>query len=218
MAMIRPSGLPLVCLAAAMISLAGCKPDVPGGLVAADRPTDPAAQQAAAEPSDGIAAASPQPVAPSSPPATGEEWPPSIPIVANPGLIPVDVASGGGQQGSAQPAGSQSAAIQPRARTLFRLSAGVAVPQSLPTGTAMGMSVDYQSGGLNQSSRYVWVVKSEGGGNVEQPFEPLAQGTLQTFFLDLRPEHRPFNSHIEEISPSGRRTRVSNVAVMQTSY
>ena len=149
----------------------------------------------------------------SSPPG-----PPSIPIVANPGPIPVDVASGGNQQGSAQPAGGQSAPSQPRERVQFRLKAGVAVPQSLPTGTAMGMSVDYQAGGLNQSSRYVWVVTSEGGGNVEQAFQPRTQGTLQTFFLDLRPEHRPFNSHIEEVSPGGQRTRVSNVAVMQTSY
>jgi hypothetical protein len=83
----------------------------------------------------------------------------------------------------------------------------------------MGMSVDYQiAGPLNQSSQYVWVVSSQGGGSVEAALPLQGKGTLQAFFSQLRPEHRPFHCHIDEVSPSGRRTRVSNVATMQTNY
>ena len=83
----------------------------------------------------------------------------------------------------------------------------------------MGMSVDYAfAGGLNPSSKYVWVISSEGGGDVEAEVKLEVSGTLQSFVPKLRPEHRPFNCRIEEIAPSGRRIVVSNVAAMQTSY
>ena len=213
----RVGGL-LLLHSALVLCLTGCKPEPTGGLVAADRPAEAAAETSiAAQPAPESSSTQPAPPSANSSAADQAPPPPSIPIAANPGLIPVEVASGG-QQGSSQSAGGQSGVSPASERALFRLSAGVAVPQSLPTGTAMGMSVDYQAGGFNQSSRYVWVVSSEGGGTVEQPFQPRTKGTLQTFFLDLRPEHRPFNSYIEEVSPGGRRTRVSNVAAMQTNY
>jgi hypothetical protein len=218
--------LPLVCLATAGLLLPGCKPEIPtaGGLVATDRPEESAAvDEAAAQPAHAASTSLPTeqaspaalpPIIESSPPST------SIPIVANPGLIPVDEASSRGPQGGVQqPAGSQSPPGAARGNASMHLSAGVAVPQSLPMGTVMAMSVDYAiSGPLNNSSRYVWVVTSQGGGNVEVAMQPQVTGTLQAFFLALRPEHRPFNCHIEEISPGGRRTRVSNVAAMQTNY
>jgi hypothetical protein len=151
-------------------------------------------------------------------PATAERELPSVPITANPDLIPVDVASSRGTPVEGrQPSPSQSPAS--RGVPAIRLSAGIAVPQSLPTGTAMGMSVDYQiAGPLNLSSQYMWVVSSQAGENVEVAAPLQTMGTLQAFFSQLRPEHRPFHCHIDEISPGGRRTRVSNVATMQTSY
>lgn len=220
-------GLPLVIVVGIALMATGCKPpdmNATGGLVAMDRPAEPAAP---ADPAarGGIDVSAPPPMAeqlqPASPTAAPENVapPPSIPIVANPGLIPVDEASSrGAQDGNQQPAGNPPMPAS-RGGSAFRLSAGVAVPQSLPMGTVMAMSVDYQiAGPLNNSSKYVWVVTSEGGGNVEVPLQPEVQGTLQAFFLQLRPEHRPFNCHIDEVSPGGRRTRVSNVATMQTSY
>ena len=81
----------------------------------------------------------------------------------------------------------------------IRLSAGVALPQSLPTGTAMGMNVDYTftAGQPLPSRPYVWVIESAKAGHVKQPV-PLSQsGTLQAFFTQLRPQHGPFNTHIE---------------------
>lgn len=226
MATNRRRWLPLVCLAAASLILPGCKPEIPtaGGLVATDRPVESAAADVvAAEPGEAATASSSWEPVPAIVPAPASDQtppPPSIPIVANPGLIPVDEASSRGPQvGVQQPADSQSTAPAARGVSSIRLSAGIAVPQSLPMGTVMAMSVDYAiAGPLNNSSRYVWVVSSQAGENVEVAVQPKVTGTLQAFFLKLRPEHRPFNCHIEEISPGGRRTRVSNVATMQTNY
>ncbi len=232
-AILRRTWLPLFSLACAALALASCKPpEIPatGGLVATNRPGEQPAQPEATS-------ATAAPVAPvDGPPAVGINQPPlervapaapsapapSTPIVANPGLIPVDVASSGGvpPAGSQQPqSGSRASGTKPRGVPPIRLSAGIAVPQSLPMGTVMGLSVDYTVfGALDGSSRYVWVVSSQGGGDIDVEQKLAASGTLQAFFLKLRPEHRPFNCRIDEIAPGGRRTAVSNVAAMQTSY
>ena len=82
----------------------------------------------------------------------------------------------------------------------------------------MGMSVDYTiRGALSRSSRYVWVISSEAG-EIEAEVKLAASGTLANFVPTLRPDDRPFNCRIEEITPGGRRVRVSNVATMQTNY
>ena len=81
----------------------------------------------------------------------------------------------------------------------IRLSAGVALPQTLPTGTAMGMSVDYTFtvGQPRPSLAYVWVIEPAKADPVRQSV-PLSQsGTLQAFFTQLRPQHGPFHTHIE---------------------
>lgn len=217
--------------------VAGCKPPkmpVAGGLVAADQTGDEKSAAATVTPVNSPQPSSSaefmpaaignsppgappvEPVASQTPPAT------SIPLVANPGLIPVDQANGGsrGQNAAGQNAASatdQTAAAS--AGLAIHLSAGIAVPQSLPTGTQMGMSVDYAIGGrLNASSRFVWVISSEGGGEIEAEVKLKTRGTLTSFVPNLRPEDRPFNCRIEEIMPGGRRVRVSNVAPLQTSY
>ncbi len=86
------------------------------------------------------------------------------------------------------------------ATTAIKLSAGVALPQSLPTGTAMGMSVDYvfQAGDPLPSQAYVWVIEPGKGSQVKQAVQLKRSGTLQAFFTQLRPEHGPFQSHIED--------------------
>ncbi len=81
----------------------------------------------------------------------------------------------------------------------IHLSAGVALPQSLPIGTTMGFSVDYQfAGGEPGSSLYLWVIKPSKGQTIKQPVQLRAQGTLQGFFPPLRPENGPFSTHIED--------------------
>ena len=88
------------------------------------------------------------------------------------------------------------------------LSAGVALPQSLPTGTAMGMSVDYRftAGEPQPSRQYVWVIEPAMGDPVRQPVRLSTRGTLQAFFPQLHPRNGPFQAHIE--SPDG--SRLSN--------
>jgi len=105
------------------------------------------------------------------------------------------------------------------ASNLVHLSAGLALPQLLPDGTAMGMSMDYSvNSRLNSSSKYYLVIKS-GAGETISEVKLEGQGNLSAFFTQLKPEHRPFSAHIEEVSSaSKRRVIVSNELPLQTSY
>jgi hypothetical protein len=84
----------------------------------------------------------------------------------------------------------------------IRLSAGVALAQTLPTGTAMGFSVDYEftEGQPNPSSRYVWVIEPAKGQPVKFAGPLSRKSTLQVFVQQWRPENGPFQSHIEDLS------------------
>ena len=90
---------------------------------------------------------------------------------------------------------------EPQRRTgpSISLSAGVALPQSLPTGTAMGISVDYTFtiGQPRPSLAYVWVIEAANADSVKQSVQLNLSGTLQQFFTQLRPQHGPFHTHIE---------------------
>lgn len=202
---------------------------IPASGAAADQTASPPAQSPQEIPP---AAGSPLPGDPALSTAAGSPPAASTPIAANPGLIPVDqIGSAGaksapGQGGAAQGQGtpqpgprSTSTNVVPSGTPPIHLSAGIAVPQSLPTGTQMGISVDYAiRGALNRSSRYVLVISSEGGGSVEAEVKLATSGTFQDFVPKLRPEDRPFNCRIDEVTPGGRRIRASNVAPLQTNY
>ncbi len=86
------------------------------------------------------------------------------------------------------------------AAAAIHLSTGVALAQTLPTGTAMGFSVDYRFifGQPSPSSPYAWVIVPTKGQPVKQPVRLEREGTLQGFVLQLRPEHGPFETHIED--------------------
>ncbi|MCS7236756.1 MAG: hypothetical protein NZ899_00620 [Thermoguttaceae bacterium] len=88
----------------------------------------------------------------------------------------------------------------PEAAFAIQLSAGVALPQLLPTGTAMGFSVDYRwvQGEPEPNAPYFWVIESAGAPPVRQPVRLDRQGTLQGFVLDLRPEHGPFQTYLTD--------------------
>jgi hypothetical protein len=106
-------------------------------------------------------------------------------------------------------------------QTPIRLSAGVALPQLLPEGTQIGVSVDYRlTGRLNPSSQYALVIES-GAGTIGVPVELSPQGgTIQGFCpASVRPEHKPFNARIVELVPGSRsQTPISNTAALTTSY
>jgi hypothetical protein len=107
---------------------------------------------------------------------------------------------------------------------VIELSAGTALPQTLPQGTVMTFAVDYRfaQGGPEPGGRYVWVV--EGGGKAERAGIPRldGQGQLPAFLSRiLTPNDGPFRCWIEEwprAATSGRPVpgrRISNVAPLQ---
>jgi hypothetical protein len=93
------------------------------------------------------------------------------------------------------------AAGGPVAQSLpVQLSAGVALPQTLPDGTVMSFSVDYQflQGQPDSNAAYVWVIERSQGTASRQPVKLKARDTLQGFVADFRPEQAPFQTYLED--------------------
>ena len=86
-----------------------------------------------------------------------------------------------------------------------QLSAGVALPQTGPTGTLMSFSVDYRftQGQPDRSSPYVWVIERSRGEPARQEVRLTDRGTLQILIPGWRPEEGPFQTHIED--PNARK-------------
>jgi hypothetical protein len=179
------------------------------------------------EPPKGVAAKG---SAPPPPPATGAgvefvEIPSAAEINGSTAETAPDSSPVAGEPTSAPPTAPEQTAPPSQEQTApptqVQLSAGVALPQLLPEGTQLGVSVDYRvTGQLQQSSRYVLVVSSsEGEIAVEIELAPQG-GTLQGFCPpSVRPEHKPFTARIEELAPGSRsRTAISNTASLATSY
>jgi hypothetical protein len=84
----------------------------------------------------------------------------------------------------------------------IKLSAATALPQSLPTGTATGFSVDYEfvRGQPDPATEYVWVVESAQGQKNRLGVRLEPRGTLQQFILEFKPEQGPFRTGIETTS------------------
>ena len=84
----------------------------------------------------------------------------------------------------------------------IRLSAGVALPQTGPTGILMSFSVDYKftAGEPNPTSPYVWVIQRAKGGPARVGVRLGQKGTLPVLIGGWRPEQGPFQSHIEDAS------------------
>ncbi len=107
----------------------------------------------------------------------------------------------------AQTRPAQAATPVPSTSLPVQLSAGVALPQTLADGTAMGFSVDYQfaQGQPDPNSAYVWVIERSQGAASRQSVKLSPQGTLQVFVAEFRPEEGPFQTHLED----GRGSRLS---------
>ncbi len=88
----------------------------------------------------------------------------------------------------------------------IRLRAAVALPQSLPTGTAMGFSVDYQFIGGTPDSRvqYVWVIKPPSGPAKESVVQLQSRGTLQMFVTEWGPVTGDYKMRIDEVTRDSR--------------
>lgn len=220
--------LPLLGICLAAVLLAGCEPASAPAPVAANSsplaPINPA--PASTSPAQSAQPGTPSPPSPGfSLPIGGDIQPlptahaaPAVPAFSP---LPANDPPPGGNAPVGVAARSPIISGTPASSTMpaIHLSAGVAVPQSLPTGTAMGVSVDYRAqGSLSSSSRYVVVVKSAAGEAVNE-VQLESSGTFAAFFLELKPEHRPFTVRIEEI-PAGslRRVVISNEVNLKTDY
>jgi len=182
------------------VLLSGCEPPAGSSTTAANVPPGPPAP-----PSPFADAVENQPVAPAN---TEPEPTVSPPTQAQPADRIADGITA--QQPSAAADSSR----------FVSLSAGVAVPQLLPEGTQIGVSVDYTlSGSPKSSCRYLLVVESkEGDTPLPVKLDPQG-GTFQGFLPpSVRPEHQPFRARIDEVDPQGGRVRISNSAVLATSY
>ncbi len=212
--------LPLIAIA--LVLLAGCEPTGPvttkGVLTrSATNPPLPPAPPGAAMPSEapapeagrsvsggGLRKANPfdrtDAVATESPSGlAGAEATPSEPAAAPPASSEPNY--------SPEPTASST-------KPLLRLSVGIALPQTLPDGTQVGVSVDYRltTGRLNPSAKYVWVIESRQGQTAMEVNLRPQGGNLAGFLpLAIRPEDSPFKAWIDEVSTSGSRVRVSNV-------
>ena len=98
-----------------------------------------------------------------------------------------------------------------------RLSAGVALPQTGPTGRLMSFSIDYQftRGGPTPEVRYVWVIERTKGKPAAQLVRLNDKGTLRTFIPGWRPEEGPFQTYVEELSKDGSRRKISRAVSLR---
>lgn len=204
---------PAAVLLTLVVAIAGCEPPARSASAGSAPPPPPAgAGISFAEvhtfPESGEPAAASEPIAASETASSLETAPPE-PEQQQPASAPLAAAA------------PTLAPVTNETPTTIQLSAGVALPQLLPEGTQIGVSVDYRiRGKLNTSSTYFLVVTSSAG-EIAVPVELLPSGgTLQGFCPpSVRPEHKPFTARIDEQSPASRsRTTISNRATLATSY
>lgn len=89
----------------------------------------------------------------------------------------------------------------------IRLRTAVALPQSLPSGTAMGFSVEYQFLGTQPEGsqvQYVWVIKPPSGQPWEAKVQLQSQGTLQTFVTQWGPVSGTYEMRIDAVTRYAR--------------
>jgi hypothetical protein len=108
---------------------------------------------------------------------------------------------------------SLSSASQPP----IKLSVGVALPQTGPTGTLMSFSMDYQftQSGPDPTAKYVWVIERSQGDPYQRPVQLNGKGTLQILIPGWRPGEGPFQSHIAEIFDEEDLGKVSGSIALQ---
>ena len=110
---------------------------------------------------------------------------------------------------AAQPQVESPAAAPPTAPTTspsrIRLSTAVALAQTLPDGTSVLCSIDYQwvTGEAQQGVEYVWVIELGNGQRMTGPANVSKQrGTIQTTLRGVKPDQGPFKAAIFTTSSS----------------
>jgi hypothetical protein len=86
---------------------------------------------------------------------------------------------------------------------------GVALAQTLPDGSAMGFSLEYEvAGSLQPSAVYAWVIEPPRGDAWRQQVALQASGNLITFVKEWPPTAGTYTTYIEEIDPSTGSRRI----------
>lgn len=151
-------------------------------LVAADGCAPGVENREASAPADKPSAGASRAVRPSPPP------PPPPPENVTASSSPSAAAP------SPSPAATQTPPLQ------VDLSAGVALPQTGPTGILMSFSVDYRivEGQPTPSLGYVWVIQRQEGPPAKEPVRLTDHGTLTALIPGWRPADGPFSGHLED--------------------
>lgn len=121
------------------------------------------------------------------------------------------------EQTSKGPSTSNASANSPARMTMpVRLSAGTSLPQTLPNGTSVAFSVDYEvsGAGLNSTDQYVWVIERNGGTAHKQVVRLEQRGTLQAM-TPFRPEQGPFRSYLTAVAADQSEKRISQSVDMR---
>jgi hypothetical protein len=99
----------------------------------------------------------------------------------------------------------------------LKLSAGVALAQTLPSGTGMLFSVDYHftRGQPDPSARYYLVITSSKQGALTFDVRLSDRGTLQVIKERTEPTIGPFSAHVEASLRSASREVISDKVMLQ---
>jgi hypothetical protein len=99
----------------------------------------------------------------------------------------------------------------------IRLYRGVALPQTLPMGTGIGFSANYEfsSGNPRSSSRYFWVIFNRQGQSMPISVRLSNEGSMPPAFIGWQKYQAPFTCHIEEVTPQGNRRKISDKLTFQ---
>jgi hypothetical protein len=97
---------------------------------------------------------------------------------------------------------------------------GVAMAQTLPEGSAMGFSLEYQiiSGGPQPSADYEWVIEPPDGRPWTTRISLQNGGNLNTFVTEWPPNPGTYTTYIRQLLPGGEPTVVSEKLKLPYNY
>ena len=131
------------------------------------------------------------------------EAPPALPAAPADSPAGPVASSAAANPPAAQPQVQAPAVAPPSAPTAssprIRLSTAVALAQTLPDGTSVLCSIDYQwvSGGAQQGVQYVWVIELGNGQRMTGPANVSKQrGTIQAILRGVKPDQGPFKGAV----------------------
>ncbi len=150
--------------------------------------------------------------------------PPAYRTPNSPTTGPSQQTAGGGQpqptSGTQQPPSSLGASSstsgtseRPTAQSFpVRLSQGIALEQTGPTGPIMLFSVTYRFVGElpNPESQYALVIEQPRGSAMGRPYKLQSEGTFQSIAEGVRTRDGPFTAHLVEITADQTRRVVSD--------